>query len=449
VRAIEDLVNAVRDDKSRRYLDEAVRAYQAGAFKAAIVATWVAVALDLVAKIRELAAVGEGAAVDYVTRLDQAISNSDPLLLTKLEAELLVVARDRLELIDARETEELERLRRDRHVCAHPAFVGIEEVFSPTPELARAHLATAVDAVLSEGPTPGKKAIARFEAEVQQEAFPGTVESLADYLRERFFQHGKRSLRKNLADVIIKYCLDPPGGNARTRQRASAAAHALATIEPELLEQALASVIRRREENVGLTDGQLLHFVATLGDLSVAWDAIPQSSLGRVHSLLISSPVADLIGANVLSADLQGDAAAIVAERLHELDSKELGLVIAGRPNLRFVDEAITTLESSGSYRTAEHNMESLVLPLAAVMEVGHVKRVLHSVYKNDQIRYAGKMPNLLVQFFEATGRVRSESYDEWVGLCEWLSKTADGGDPSTYYAYPELRERVDYEASN
>ncbi len=449
MRAVEDLVNAVRDNDSRRYLDEAVRAYQAGAFRAAIVATWIAVALDLVAKIRELAAIGEGAAAAYVDRLDQAISTSDRPLLTKLEAELLDVTRDQLELIDAREMEELERLRRDRHVCAHPAFVGIDEVFAPTPELVRAHMATAVDAVLSEGPTPGKRAIARFEAEVTRDAFPETVDSLADYLRERYFQHGKKSLRKNLAEVVIKYCLDPPNGDARIRQRASASAHALASIEPELLEQALTSVVRRREENVGLSDEQLLHFAGTLGDLAVAWDAIPESSLGRVHSLLKSASKAALIGANVLSSDLHGEAAEIVAERLHELDPTELGLVIVGRPNLKFVEVAIGALNSSGSYRTAEHNMENLVLPLAAVMEAEHVKRVLDSVQTNDQIRYAAKMPNLLVQFFEGTRRVRGETYEEWVRLCEWLSGSADGGDPSGYYAYPQLRERVSGAASS
>jgi hypothetical protein len=67
---VEDLVDAVQDDRSRRYLAEAVHAYQAGAHRPAIIAIWVAVALDLVAKIRELADDGDGAARAFVASID-------------------------------------------------------------------------------------------------------------------------------------------------------------------------------------------------------------------------------------------------------------------------------------------------------------------------------------------------------------------------------------------
>lgn len=62
VRAVEDLITTVRDQRSREQLMDAVRAYQSGALRACVVSTWVAVALDLTAKIRELADGGDGAA---------------------------------------------------------------------------------------------------------------------------------------------------------------------------------------------------------------------------------------------------------------------------------------------------------------------------------------------------------------------------------------------------
>ena len=66
MRALEDLLNDVRDRESRRYLEEAIRAYNVGAFRAAIVATWVTVAFDLIAKIRQLAVGGDAAANDFI-----------------------------------------------------------------------------------------------------------------------------------------------------------------------------------------------------------------------------------------------------------------------------------------------------------------------------------------------------------------------------------------------
>ncbi|MEO3775462.1 hypothetical protein ABGB16_01145 [Micromonospora sp. B11E3] len=143
MRALEDLQAAVRDAGSKRYLTEAVRAYQAGAFRPAIVATWVAVALDLVNKIREIAGTGEGEARDFVEGLDRAITSGNVEHVAKVERDLLHLCRDKFELLSDREVDELERLRKDRHVCAHPAFVRPDEVFEPTPELVRVHLGTA------------------------------------------------------------------------------------------------------------------------------------------------------------------------------------------------------------------------------------------------------------------------------------------------------------------
>jgi hypothetical protein len=131
MRALEDLTNEVRDTRSRDRLAEAVRAYQSGALRPAIIATWVAVALDLVNKIRELADLGEPAAMAYVKELDGAIAAQSPKALARLERELLDRCRDEFEFIEHREHIELTRLLDDRHVCAHPGFVRPEGCSTP------------------------------------------------------------------------------------------------------------------------------------------------------------------------------------------------------------------------------------------------------------------------------------------------------------------------------
>ena len=97
----------------------------------AIVATWVAVAFDLIAKIRQLAATGDDGANDFIRTLDQAIEGDSPNRQLTIERNLLVVAHETFEFIEHRERKELERLRDDRHVCAHPAFVRPGDVFRP------------------------------------------------------------------------------------------------------------------------------------------------------------------------------------------------------------------------------------------------------------------------------------------------------------------------------
>lgn len=73
---------------------DAVRAYQSGALRACVISIWVAVALDLTAKIRELADGGDGAAVAWTAAMDQAITNDAIARLGKIEQELLDVCRD-------------------------------------------------------------------------------------------------------------------------------------------------------------------------------------------------------------------------------------------------------------------------------------------------------------------------------------------------------------------
>lgn len=49
---LDALILTVRNPLSRGYIDEAVRAYRAGSYKAAIVSLWVAVTFDIISKVR-------------------------------------------------------------------------------------------------------------------------------------------------------------------------------------------------------------------------------------------------------------------------------------------------------------------------------------------------------------------------------------------------------------
>src|SRR5688500_6811468 len=56
---IDELVLKCRDDEARKYIGEAVASYKAGAFRACIVMTWIAVVYDFLYKLRELELSGD------------------------------------------------------------------------------------------------------------------------------------------------------------------------------------------------------------------------------------------------------------------------------------------------------------------------------------------------------------------------------------------------------
>ena len=74
---IDSLALVVRDPESKRLIGEALSAYRGGAFRSAIVSTWIAVDYDIIAKAKELAAHGDAAAIAFVREVEQAIQNSD------------------------------------------------------------------------------------------------------------------------------------------------------------------------------------------------------------------------------------------------------------------------------------------------------------------------------------------------------------------------------------
>lgn len=333
VRDVDTLLASVRDPGSRRQFTDAVRAYQGGAFRAAIISTWVAVALDLVSKLRELADDGDQAAASELAILDSAIEAKDKSRLQKFENGLLDMCRDQFELISGRDHDVLTRLVSDRNVCAHPAFVSPDAVFSPSAEEARAHLASAVDAVLQHPPTPGKRLVQRFKAEIGGSAWPGNQSDLVDYLAERYFGQQRESARRQLAELIIKCSLGLPidvPNRERLRLRYPKCARALNDVSPAQFDDAIASVVRKKEETVGLNEDEIRHAVGAFGDIATFWIAIPSTSGARVAKCIHDSDEQTLATAGVLAASPpdEGVGAKVRAVIQQKIDSASASVLV-------------------------------------------------------------------------------------------------------------------------
>jgi hypothetical protein len=165
---LDELALTVRDQFSKSYILEAINAYRGGALRSSIMSTWIAVSYDIIAKLRELANQGDKQAIEWVTKLDNAIKNKHVSRLQTLEEELLDKAHKDFELLAPHEYEDLVRLKKDRNYCAHPAFVGEDELFQPTPDLARMHIVHATLHLLRHQPVQGRSALNRIKTDMMQ-----------------------------------------------------------------------------------------------------------------------------------------------------------------------------------------------------------------------------------------------------------------------------------------
>ena len=201
------LVLKVRHPESRKHFREAVRAYHGGAYRAALMSTWVAVCSDFFEKVAELAALGDAAAKSYETELKHAVQTKHIPTLQKLEQNLLDVASSKFEFMGNREKTDLERLKEDRNLCAHPAFVG-EGMFEPSAELVRLHFVNAVSHLLEHPPTQGKTLLEQVDKDLEDYAFPLTLEATGQYVRQKYLKDSKLSTRRAVVKLLFQRILE-------------------------------------------------------------------------------------------------------------------------------------------------------------------------------------------------------------------------------------------------
>jgi hypothetical protein len=116
---LDELALRCRDAKARIYLREAISCYKAGAMRAAIISTWIALAFDFIDKLATLEMQGDKQAIAFAAEFRKIRESGDIAGSLKFEKMILERAHKELALISDLEYEDLDRLYRDRHRCAH------------------------------------------------------------------------------------------------------------------------------------------------------------------------------------------------------------------------------------------------------------------------------------------------------------------------------------------
>lgn len=187
---LEQQIARIRSADVRPLVREAYRAYTAGAARAAIVLTWTAVCADLIDKIRTLHEGGEPQARSLIAQVDQAQGKLDVAAVRTMQVveNSLLDEAVTLELIDATQKIQLERLREDRNLSAHPSLRPLGELFDPPLEYARTHLVISLEAVLVHPASQGRKVVSSFADHVLDPGFVGDPNHIAS----TFFRRVRR-----------------------------------------------------------------------------------------------------------------------------------------------------------------------------------------------------------------------------------------------------------------
>jgi len=133
---LDELVLKIPNQIERAYFEEAARCYHIGAYRAAVILSWIVTARNLEKKLEQLAT-EDGEARRYWTKIDTKKRNEQAY------EEDLIDAFRALGILDEQETKDLKHIRDTRNWCAHPTN------YEPKAEKVRHCLRSAVELALS------------------------------------------------------------------------------------------------------------------------------------------------------------------------------------------------------------------------------------------------------------------------------------------------------------
>jgi hypothetical protein len=415
---LDDLFLSCRAENAKRAFGEAVACFRAGAYRACIVATWTAVVFDYLDKLRELDLAGNRAATAILASFDNARENRDIKLAQSLEAGVLSDAVEKFELLTPIEMEDLERLRLDRHRCAHPSLIALDDPYQPPAELARLHMRNAVTHLLSRPPLQGREAWGRIWADISSECFPDEHEAAVERIRHRLARARPTLICKLLIELtqkLLRAC------DAMEQTRARAALSAAISLHHQEAEKLFREKLDKLADSV--PDEDLNHLISYCRHVGLAWSALGGAMRTKLELYVKSSTsMAVLVDAYTIN-DLQQ----AVLDQVRKSNDLRLVMLAERIPRgTEILDQIATRFESSKSSLTFSVIRGALQNEkLLTSWTSDHRKRLVRALGKNQNLRgYRGY--NSVAREVLELCRAAKDTQDEWRSLFESYVESKD-----------------------
>jgi len=399
---LDELVLTCSDPRSRAYIKESVQCYKAGAYRSSVVACWIAVAFDLVDKVRELAATGDKSAQEQVARFEKIQNSHDVSGALSFEKELPEMALRKFEFISHLEYQDLVRLVEDRNRCAHPSQVSDSQVFEASAELARLHISNSVRSILSQPATQGKSALERIMQDMDSRYFPAKEDDVYEFFSAGPLSRPKNSLYKNFLQILTKTVTHHEMIGAK-RSRAIDALLAMKKMHAVLWEAEFPSVLQKVVESiVDEKDLSITILFMVYQNKLGAWKYLSTVQRMRVSTFVLNAPASLLEqfdGVLDLPADHQLNIAA--KERIKRATLVELKSITwlffipveAFGRILYLYGRSESYAEANDIGRVVRGQISELLDPRS------QLELVLKIVKENDQVRFSNELIHVLRAF--------------------------------------------------
>lgn len=447
--AIDDQLHKVWNPHTRTLATEAWQCYNSGAVRASIATTWTAVTTDLIAKIGALADDGDGLALKVRGDIEKAqahgLSPAGTAAMQRVENGLLDNAQ-KLELIDSVDERALARIREDRNICVHPSLRGLDAPYAPVPDVARAHLSVALDALLIHPPTQGKKILSLYKDRTSDPEFSSASPS---HIQRLFYDRVRTHTRRNIVAMAAKHAvleIDPGTGTLLAVTYADRSAHVLAALaerdRPLVVEEMQKCQDRYRRADAGTQRRAL----GRLGDRDYFWSMLDDPLRQHISQLVKGVTVQkyqplDPTAIAVLSlvgTDIARNCVADLADQFATLDESQKTVVISARPAAYFFPHILALLTEAGNFR-AGARAGSALLTNAHHLANSDLQQALSAWSNNYECSNSSEMPATSVALFRETAHLGQARVPYFRQFLATVCAACTDPDPAAHYRYPDL----------
>lgn len=149
--SIEKKAASIHHEKTREYFGEVFLSYQSGSYRSAVVMLWSVAVCDLLLKLRHMVDLYNDATATAILSEVERIQLANPRS-PDWESKLVDLVRERTNLLDTGEHQNLIHLQQQRHLSAHPVFNANLELHRPNRETVRAFIRNTLDGLLTKPP---------------------------------------------------------------------------------------------------------------------------------------------------------------------------------------------------------------------------------------------------------------------------------------------------------
>lgn len=396
---IQDMLSKCKDSNSKMYIDEAIKCYNANAYRACINYTWLAVFTNIIYKINQLSELGNANAQLMINNFEAIIEKNNITNFLKFEREILKETCNKFKFIDAITLIDLQRLQEDRNRCSHPSFYKkSDETYQPSAYLARHYLLVSIDKLISENNIYGKEIIDIIINEINNPYFPIDCIKIQGILQKDYLARADDNVIANISKILVKKILDDELNDRQIvvyqETLRFLVPHYIRVFENPLLIN-IDEIINKKQERY-----KNIHKILSVNE--VIWDFLSDGTKDMIKNYISQIKSTDIDCLSYYSS--LHELSEVVLQKIEEFkDNSNIQLVSFENSTDNIKQDIIVKYLNAGSFYTANALVNGIIEILQSFTKE-EVSDFLIKAYQNSQITASHEfkrtlLPNLKDKF--------------------------------------------------